>query len=164
MKKILDGLKCISVGQEIVLGQTDGTKTIATAKDVFKGGVDSDFMNESLNVPGLPKPETELMVFKMIKCNMFRNIFLDLDDDLDRVCAQQDQIIQVVVKYPAWLQPKNNGTLILLKDSEGNTDDDYSVVWITKTNLGLRVRRHDLSSRIVWDAIHEIYVIAPQIK
>jgi len=107
-------LKLISDGENLVLDATDGTRTLAKAKDVFDY-IDSDFKNWSTDEQGQPTAETPVDVYEMTRDASFSQMF----GGLNKFCLEQHQIINFVEKYRRWLQIDGYGTFFLF-ESKGN--------------------------------------------
>jgi len=93
-------LKCISDGEQIVIGATSG-KTIASAKDVFIWGIDPDFGCRNLNVPGKTTPKTPVQVYEVVGSGDLKTIFAG--KDLNNLYLEQEQIIAFVRGHKKWL-------------------------------------------------------------
>lgn len=146
-------LRLISGGESLVLDAVDGTEILADAKDVFPGGIDSDFVNWVANEPGRPTAETPVDVHEMTKDATFSQMFGELNADVRKLCLTQHQIKSFAKKHRGWLRTDGYGTFFLF-ESEGhffvadvgfNSSDDlrvlvdrfeYSDVW----SAGLRPR------------------------
>lgn len=86
-------------GEKIVLGPTDGKRTICQADDVFKGFLDPKFMGWNLNVPSRATEEVEVCVHKIIADGSFKKIYGSIGRPLAELCLTQSQIIDFCVKH-----------------------------------------------------------------
>jgi hypothetical protein len=89
VKKTEGYLKLISGAETLTLDETNGTETIAKAKDPFNGYLDSDFRNWNLDVPSQPTKEQKVSVFEMTKNGTFSQIYNGLSSNLDSLCLTQ---------------------------------------------------------------------------
>lgn len=138
-------LKLISGGESLLLDPTDGTKTLANAKDVFVW-INSDFNNWGADEQGQPTVETTVDVYEMAKDATFLQMFSELNADVSKLCLTQHQIKNFVKKYRQWLRTEGYGTFFLFEssgvffvadvrfDSDGELDVsvnhfEYSHVW-----------------------------------
>lgn len=112
MSKIL---RLISADQTIVIAATSGQKTIAQATKVFTWGINSDFKNWGLDVPGEAKPATPVEVHEMTEDGNFKNIFGSFNRKLDDLCLTQEQIVTLVRDHKKWLRKEGYATLFLFK-------------------------------------------------
>ena len=161
MAEIVRGcLKLISGAETITLDSTDGTETIAKAKDTFNGYLDSDFRNWGLDVASQPTKEQKVSVHEMIKDGTFSQIFNGLSANLDSLCLTQAQIINFVKKYRKWLRTEGYGTFFLFKRGE-----DFFVAYVRVSDDGsLYVRVHKLARGNVWRAGYRHRVVVPQLE
>ena len=108
-------LRLISGGERVVIDATSGTKTIASATDVFNWGIDSDFKNWGLDVPGQATPATPVQVYEMVQNGDYRTIYGSVGRDLDALCFTQEQIIAFVHDHKKWLRTGGYATFFLFK-------------------------------------------------
>jgi len=108
-------LRLISGGKQVVIGATIGTKTIASATNVFTWGIDSDFKNWGLDVPGQATPATPVQVYEMVQNGDYRTIYGSVGRDLDALCFTQEQIIAFVHDHKKWLRTGGYATFFLFK-------------------------------------------------
>src|SRR3990167_3549470 len=64
-------LSLISSGESVVIDAVDGTETLANAKDVFVGYVDSDFRKYGTDEKGEGTGETSVNIYEMVQNSMF---------------------------------------------------------------------------------------------
>ena len=151
-------LTCISFGKNIVIDETDGTETIAQAKDVFPSYIDSDFKNWNLDVPSAPTKKTKTQVFEMIKDGTFAQIFGSFGENLDRLCLTQGQIKVFCRDHADWLRTDGYGTFFLFK-----VGNEYFVAGVSRGSGGLGVDVDRLSDDGVWDAEFQRRLVVPQL-
>lgn len=151
-------LTCISLGKDTVLDPTDGTETIANAKDVFPDYIDSDFKNWGLDVPAEATKRVKTHVFEMTQDGDFKAIFGSFGENLDRLCLTQAQIKQFCKKHAKWLRTDGYGTFFLFKVGK-----DYFVADVDVYSDGLYVHVFRLSYDYVWDAGYRPRVVVPQL-
>ncbi len=108
-------LKLISGAETLTLSPTDGNEIIAEAGDLFKGYLDSDFVNWNTNVKGNPTEAQNVQVHEMTKNGTFEQIYGGLGNDLNALCLSQAQIIQFVKKHRKWLREDGYSTFFLFK-------------------------------------------------
>jgi hypothetical protein len=102
--------------EDILLAPTDGTKTIAQAKNVFSWGIDSDFTNWNLNVMATKTTTTKVSVHEMFERDgTFAEIYGSLGHPLDRLCLTQHQIINFCVMHKDKLRQEGYATFFLFK-------------------------------------------------
>jgi hypothetical protein len=108
-------LRLISGGKKIVIRATKGERTIAQAKEVFTWGIDRDFTNWGLDVPGEAKSETPVEIHEMTEDGNFKTIFNSLGRNLDELCFSQEQVITFVEDNKEWLRKDGYATFFLIK-------------------------------------------------
>jgi len=133
LTQIVGHLKLISGDTEIVIGETDGTDTIANASDVFTGRIDPDFVNYGTNVKGQPTKKTKVQVFEVIKDGTFIQTFGGFGENLDRLCLTQNQIKLFVKDHSKWLLKNGYGTFFLFKEK-----GEYFVIGVYLGDGGFR--------------------------
>ena len=151
-------LRLISGGKQVVIGATIGTKTIASATNVFTWGIDSDFKNWGLDVAGRAMPETPVQVYEMVQDGDYRTIFGSLERDLDTLCFTQEQIVSFVRDYKKWLRTGGYATFFLFK-----VGNEFFVAYVSLYGGGrpyVNVRR--FSDVSVWNAESRHRVVLPQ--
>ena len=160
MAEIVRGcLKLISGTETLTLDETDGTETIAKAKDTFNGYLDSDFRNWKLDVASQPTKEQKVSVHEMIEDGTFAKIYNGLSSNLDSLCLTQAQIIGFVKKHRKWLRADGYGTFFLFKRGE-----DFFVACVFVLGDGsLRVFVDKLAYDYVWRAGYRHRVVVPQL-
>lgn len=114
-------LRRLYAEEEIVLDLTNGWRTIARAEEVFRGGIDSDFVDWHLDVTAQPTKAMKVAVYEMFRQDgTFAQIYgsiLPLDQR-DRLCLTPHQWIDFCVKYKDKLRQDGYGTFFLFKVGE----------------------------------------------
>lgn len=111
-------LRLISGGKQITIRATSGQRTIAQATDIFTWGIDSDFKNWGLDVPGEAKPETPVLVYEMVEDGDFETIFDSLlGREREDLCLTQEQIIAFAKDHKDWLRKEGYATFFLFKEN-----------------------------------------------
>ena len=157
---ILPILCLISGGHELVIDETDGTETILGAKDVFPGGIDSDFVHWGADEPSGPTPKTPVDVYELAQDGTFEQMFGSICSNPERLCFIQSQIIGFVKKYPNWLHPRGWSTFFPFR-SKGN----FFVAVVGARGDGrlcAGVRRRGYGR--VWGAGRRLRVVFPQLR
>ena len=157
---ILPILCLISGGHELVIDETDGTETIAAAKEVFLAGIDSDFVHWYANEPCDPTPKTPVDVYELAQDATFEQMFDSICSNPERLCFIQSQIIGFVKKYQNWLHPRGWSTFFPFR-SKGN----FFVAWVSARDGG-RLFAHVLRREFdcVWYAEGRYRVVFPQLR
>lgn len=116
MENITGCLRPISGAEILTLEPTDGTETIAQARDLFTGRLlDPDFKDWGCDVKSEPTGKVNVIVHEMVKDETFAQIFSGLSEDLDKSCLTQAQIVQFMKKYRRWLRTDGYATFFLFK-------------------------------------------------
>lgn len=157
-------LRQLYVGERILLDPTDGTQTIARAKEISTGGIDPDFMNWNLDVPAQATEAMEVGVHEMIVDGSFTEIYGSVDHTLDRLCLTQAQIIGFCVKHRDKLRRdgcrRAHGAFFLFK-----VGNKYFVVLVDVNSDGrLLVNVRHLSFDFVWSAEYRRRFVLPQLE
>ncbi len=142
---------------KVELPATNGTRTIAKAKQTFTGYLDVGFKN--LDVSSLPTPATPIEVYEQVKDGTFAAIFGSVGRNLDDLCFTQEQIISFAEGYPNLLHPESYGTFFLFK-----VNGEYFVANVLRYSgerLSVHVRRFARDS--VWSAEDCRRVVLPQL-
>ena len=152
-----DFLRLLST-DPIVIGETDGKHTIAQARDVFLGYIDSDFKNWGLDVAGEAKSAIPVQVHELVTDGRFDQFFPSLGK-LDDLCLEQDQIIQFCREHKKWLRTEGYATFFLLK-MEGK----FFVASVYFDGVGrLSVCVFHFSNDGVWSAKYRVRIVVPQL-
>lgn len=100
----------------LILPPTDGTKTILNSTNVFTGHIDQDFKDYRTNQPSTATPETSVMVYELVKDRSFKVIFDSLNEETERLCLTQSQIVEFVRLHKQHLgTDKHSATFFLFK-------------------------------------------------
>jgi len=150
--------RLISGAEAIELDPTDGTETIAKAKDTFTGWLDPDFENYGTNVPSPATPKMNVAVHETVKNGTFAQIFGSMSEDLNSLCLTQPQIVQFVKKSSKWLCTGGYATFFLFK-----VGDEFFVARVSFGVYGrLFVDVYRFSYDRVWNAEDALRVVVPQ--
>jgi len=141
-------LKLISGGVSLTVDAVDGTEILADAKDVFPGGIDSNFINWGADEPGRSTAETPVDVYEMTKDSTYSKMFGSLSDDVQKICFTQAQIKNFAKRNYEWFRTDSYGTFFLF-ESNGY----FFVALVSFDSLGgLRVDVSRFERSLVWDA------------
>ncbi len=138
----------------ITLKATKGTQTIANAKDVFTGYIDSDFVNWKLDQKEKPTKAMKLAVCEMTENGTYKQIFTDPE----KMWVTQDQVIEFVKSHKEDLQ-QSWYTFFLIK-----RDSDFFVVGVSLYSVlrpGVHVR--GFADACVWRAEYRRRFVLPQL-
>lgn len=145
--------------ESLELKETDGKATIAKAKDIFPGWIDSGFKGYGCDVESQPTEKMQVAVHEMIKDGTFVQIFGGMSDDFNSLCLTQPQIIQFVQKYHKWLRTDGYATFFLFK-----VEDDFFVADVFFGDDGqLEVSVSRFSDGHVWHAECRRRIVFPQL-
>lgn len=150
-------LRLLSRGENIIIPACDGSKIIASAEDMFRAYIDSDFKNWGLNKPGPATAEVAVQVYEMAKDATFTRIFGSLGADLDKLCLTQHQIITFCKDHADWLRADGYATLFLFK-----IDGYFFVANVYAYPVGLYVGAHRFGYDSVWLADRRHRVVLSQ--
>ena len=106
-------IRLISGGETLVLDVTDGTETIAVAKDVF-AYIDPDLKNLGADEAVGPIPKTPVAVYEQVWDATFAQMFGSAGNP-ETLCFTQSQIVCFVRKHCNWLHPDGLATFFLFK-------------------------------------------------
>jgi len=168
--------KLISSGSTLILDAVDGTETLATARDVFPGGIDPNFINWGADEPGRSTIKTPVDVYEMSKDGEFAQLFgslfgassdgVNIDkfiekhrEALRKRCLTQAQIKNFVKKCRAWLRADGYATFFLF-ESKGDFFVAY-VYFYFAVKLAVGIHRFEYSH--VWRAEGCHRVVVPQL-
>ncbi|MDP2736466.1 MAG: hypothetical protein Q8O59_01620 [bacterium] len=152
-------LKLISGGVSLTVDAVDGTEILADAKDVFPGGIDSDFKNWGADEPGQLTAKTPVEVHEMKKDATFSQMFGELNSDVRKLCLTQHQIKNFVKKHRNWLRTDGYATFFLF-ESNGN----FFVAYVYfRSSGGLFVLVYQFEISYVWNAERRHRVVVPQL-
>ena len=152
-------LRLISSSVSLTVDAADGTEILADAKDVFPGGIDSDFINWGADEPGRFTAETPVDVYEMTQDATFSQMFEDLSSDVRRLCLTQHQIKNFVKKNRSWLRTEGYATFFLF-ESKGH----FFVASVDVHSGGrLYVSVRLFGSAHVWDAELRRRLVVPKL-
>ena len=151
-------LKLISEAHEIIIETCDGSQTIATAKETFKSGIDSDFKSWGTNKAGASTEKTPVQVHEMVKDATFAQMFGSLGIDLDKLCLTQHQIKTFCEVHKEWLRKDGYATFFLFK-----VDEQFFVASVHVSSDGLYVRVCRFGDDRVWRAENFLRMVVPQL-
>lgn len=150
--------RCLSLGQSLTLKPTDGKRTIAKAKNTF-AYIDGGFTNYGTNVSGRVCSGMTLVVHEVVEDSTFEQMFGSFSADLDKLCFEQDQIIDFVTDHCNWLRTDGYATFFLFKVG-------YSF-FVAIVDLGsggqLGVCVNPFSGGSVWSGGCRYRVVVPQL-
>ncbi|MFA5095514.1 MAG: hypothetical protein WC447_02565 [Candidatus Paceibacterota bacterium] len=143
--------------ETIIIDACDGSEILATANEIFKSGIDSDFKNWNTDKSGKATKETAVAVHEMVKDATFAQIFGSLGTDLDKLCLTQHQIKMFCKKYSNRLRPDGYATFFLFK-----VEDQFFVACVIVNSDGLHVFVDRFEDARVWCARYALRVVVPQ--
>lgn len=150
---------------ETVIGETDGTATIAQAADVFTGYLDSDFKNWKTDKPSSPTAAQALSVYEMRKDATFKQMYDSLGADRDALCLTQAQIIEFCKKHRDKLRQDGYATFFLFKiDRPEGKGPEYFVACVDVDERGLGAVVYRFDGPGVWGAGGRRRVVLPQLQ
>ena len=151
-------LKCISLGEEIILHPTDGAETIAKATDVFNAHIDPGFRNYDVSMK--PTKLMKVSVHELIENGTFLRLFESLGKDLDRLCLTQGQIKQFCKEHSDWLRTSGYATFFLVR-----ANDRYFVAHVYRCSNGsLGVHAQRFPHGHTWEAAYADRIVVPQLS
>ena len=119
MLVVTEYLRQLFIDETITISPTDGTRTIAKARDVFMGDIDSEtFAAWNLNRPSKSTKNTSAVVYEMTKDGTFVSIFGSLGRCFDNMCFTQSQIIDFVKHHKDTLRKDGQGMFFLFKKDD----------------------------------------------
>ena len=155
LQKLLSGLcplneasisnKYFRLLETVTLAPTKGV-TIAEAKEVFRGHIDSDFKNWKTNITGEDTKETLVDVYEMKKNGTYQTLFSPLGNPR-QLALSQGQIVEFCRTHHDSLRQGGYGTFFLFE-----VKDDLFVadVFVSGGELRVDVVRFDYGD--VWGA------------
>ena len=152
-------LKRLYSDEVITIYAVDGSKTIFNSEDVFKSWIDSAFKDWGLNKPDQKTPEIKTQVYEMAKDADYSQIFGLLNDDLDKLCLTQHQIVEFCVNNQKYLRGDGWGNFFLFK-----VDGKYYVACVAVSPDGLCVDVYRFEDNFVWYAEFAFRVVVPQLE
>lgn len=157
-------LKLISGGEEIEVPETDGTETIAEAREVFTWGIDGDFQRWGTNVPSKPTPKAKAQVFEMVGDSDFKTIFNIPTRTLDSLAWEQSQVVAFVRKHKKWLRTGGYATFLLFKVQKEGEETKFFVASVYLHSGGRPfVYCYRFEDDDVWHAKYRLRIVLPQL-
>ena len=155
---IVDGLRCISAGQQIILYPTDGIETIAQSPLVFPGYLSSDFKNWGLDVSSMPTGITNVQVCDINKDTKLKDLFCSGKIDLKKRHFEQSQIVEFCrnKKYCGWLRNYGFSTFFPF-----SADNELFWARVRRHNGPLGVCPFRFSDNLFLEAMHLHRVVLP---
>jgi hypothetical protein len=152
-------LECISLGKEIIINVTNGSGTIAKAKNVFTGGIDSDFVNYGTDVKSQPTEKTPVKVFEMRRDATFAQIYNDFGKNIDDLCLTQPQIISFVTEHSKWLNMDGYATFFIFM-----LNNEFFIAHVILDDNGLEVCiYYYLKNDYIWGSKFKHRFVVPQL-
>lgn len=152
-------LRQLYAGETIIIGPTDGTQTIAQAKDVFTGLIDRDFARlRGLGNTHQATGPTRVRIFEMSGDNgSFSKIYGSFGQPYDQLCFDsQHQVVVFCVEHKDRLH-RNGCTFFLFK-----CDNEWFVASVrVQSNGSLCVRLSHRSYKYSWDAASRHRFVIP---
>jgi len=149
----------ISGGVSLTVDAVDGTEILADAKDVFPGGIDSNFINWGADEPGRSTAETPVDVYEMTKDSTYSKMFGSLSDDVQKICFTQAQIKNFAKRNYEWFRTDSYGTFFLF-ESNGY----FFVAYVFFNSIGeLGMNVNQFKNFNVWDAESRHRLVVPRL-
>ena len=155
---------------ETELDETDGTKTIAQAKEVFKAGIDGDFVRWGTDKPSKPSGKLKLKTWELVHDGSFKDFLVPpTGKTIDDLCIPQDKILEFCEKHPQLLRQDGCATLFLFKveDSEATDEKErkkYFVASVFVRGRELHVGVYRFDDPYAWYADSRRRVVIPQLQ
>ena len=148
--------------EEMEIDATDGTETIAQAKDDFTAGIDDDFTNWGTDVPSEATQAQLAKVYEMRQDADSATILDSLDNPRESLFWTQGQIIKFCRKHRGKLLDTGYATLFPFKVKTGKGVEYFiAIVGVYARELLVYVYRFDNPS--VWYAGVRRRVVVPQL-
>lgn len=163
-------LKRIYADREFEVGPTDGTKTLASASDLFlRDNIDANFKNWGCDKPGKPTKPQKAEVYEIFEDTRYGKIFGGFGLNPDQLCWGTPEIKSWLAKYAGTtLCGDGAATFLFLfkvepekKKEEKNKFFVADVLW----RVGYHRRFayvHRFSDEDVWHTVHRFRVVVPQ--
>jgi hypothetical protein len=116
------------------------SKLIVDAKDVFKSGIDSDFVIYDLNRPSQTCKPARISGYDLVKNGIFKDMFLSFGVDyLEKLWLRQGQVIDTCVFFADRLHQGGYASFFLIKKDEDKpaTEENLFVVHVCVESNGL---------------------------
>lgn len=146
------------IKQNIQIKACRGEGTIAKAKDLFTGWIDSDFVNYGTDKHSDPATSSmEVATLEVEKDGTFKEIFGSVSTDFDSLCLTQEQIIAYVESNRDLLTDWY--TFFLFR-----VGSEFFVAGVyVNGGGGLTAHVYRLSRGGVWDAGNRLRFVLPQL-
>jgi len=151
-------LRLLTKGESIVIESSDGSETLANARETFKSWIDSDFKKWGTDKPSVATEDTAVQVYEMVKDATFAQMFGSLGTDLDKLCLTQHQIKTFCKKNSQWLRQNGDATFFLFK-----VEEQFFVAAVRVRSGGLDVLVDRFEYDSVWSAECLHRVVVPQL-
>ena len=152
-------LKLISDHEKITLGACDGKATIAQAEKVFNGHIDPAFKNLDLDKLGKKTGPVNIAVHELQKNANLKQMFNQLNPDMNTLCLTQTQIIKFVERHSNWLCQESHATFFLFKC---NNTFFVADVFFSSPNMLVVIAIQLDTSNFKWKADDHHRLIVPQ--
>ncbi|MFP4514839.1 MAG: hypothetical protein ACLFNO_02430 [Parcubacteria group bacterium] len=151
-------LKRLFEKETIKIKATEGKTTIAEAENIFEGWIDPGFKIWNLDNPQIATNEIVVEVYEVVKNADFRTMFDSLNEDPNKLCLTQSQIVDFCKNHKDRLH-SNWFTFFLFKE---NNQYFVACVGVFSDGLYVRVFRFELAS--VWFAEFAHRFVVPQLN
>ena len=109
-------LRLISGGSNLRIEALDGKEYIAGSKISLCDSTNvQNFEGWGLNQAGSETPETLFDVTELVGYGTFKEIYLSISNDLEKIVMSQHQIIRFCEKYSEWLRSDTLANYFLIK-------------------------------------------------
>jgi len=143
-----------------VIGETDGSETLAQAEDVFTGHIDSDLKSWETDKPSKATTALPVTILELHKDATNKEIFAPPPGrTLDDLCIPQSQIKKFCKESPRKLRQDGYATLFLFK-----VGDKYFVAYVLVYAHGLKVSVLRFGYPGTWRAGLRYCVVVPQLQ
>ena len=151
-------LELISVNEQLILDECDGTEILVDASDVF-AYIDPDLRNWNADEKGPATDAAPVRVYEMTKDGTYAQMFGSLSSDARKLCLTQAQIKGFVKKYRNWLRKDGYATFFLFE-----SNGEFFVAHVRVGSGGkLEVRVRRFRGSRVWRAGRRDRVVALQL-
>ena len=160
-------LRLLSAGEEIIIGPTTGTETLATAHDVFNW-IDGDFKNWGCDKAEQPTVRTPAEVYELAENADYRTIFGSFGQNPDRLCFTTPQIKRFLSDHAdKWLREDGVAYFLFLfkvKAEKKGEKDEFFGAGVNRNADGYRgAGVYRFADGLVWGAEDRYRVVVPQL-
>ena len=149
-------------GESLVVTATDGTETLASARDVFTGYVDANFVNWKLDQSSMPTSNQSVAVYEMQADANFAGMFGSFGVDTRTLVLTQAQIKRFCRDHRAKLRKEGYATFFLFEaDTTKGHELFVAGVLVDGGRLKVHVFRFDYS--YVWVGDDRRRLVVPQL-